>query len=117
MKLFIEIVVFALFSYTIIYYIRIRIFLSKLVNQNEKNADNVARKQIIIAIPVLREQKCICDTIKYFRKITKDIPIIKNTINIKYIYFLIITLSYILYMFFIVYKGFGHITYYEEIKH
>lgn len=79
MKLFIEIVVFALFSYTIIYYIRIRIFLSKLVNQNEKNADNVARKQIIIAIPVLREQKCICDTIKYFRKITKDIPIILIT--------------------------------------
>ena len=49
--------------------------------------------------------------------VTKDIPIIKNTINIKYIYFLIITLCYILYMFFIVYKGFGHMTYYEEIKH
>lgn len=77
MKLFIEIIIFLLLVYTIFFFIRTKIFIKKLVKQKRNNQAN--NKQIIIAIPVLREQKCICDTVRHFKKITKDIPIVLIT--------------------------------------
>lgn len=77
MKLFIEIIIFLLLAYTVFFYIRTKIFIKKLAKQeNDIKANN---KQIIIAIPVLREQNCICSTVKYFKSIIKDIPIVLIT--------------------------------------
>jgi len=77
MKLFIEIIIFLLLTYTISFYIRTQIFIKKSVKQ--KNNSQLNNKQMIIAIPVLREQKCIFDTVKYFKEITKGIPIVLIT--------------------------------------
>ncbi len=78
MKLCIEIIIALMLSYTIFAYIRTKIFLKKVSKQYKKQY-KTNNKKIVIAIPVLREQKCICDTVKYFKEIAQDIPIILIT--------------------------------------
>lgn len=77
MKIYSTIFVILLLVYTLFFYIRAKICIHKIKGV-KKLKDNIKEKnnKIIIAIPVLREQKCIEDTIEYFSKITKDIPII-----------------------------------------
>ena len=77
MKTYSTIFVILLLIYTLFFYIRAKICIHK-IKEDKKLKDNIKEKnnKIIIAIPVLREQKCIEDTIEYFSKITKDIPII-----------------------------------------
>lgn len=77
MKLFIEIIIFLLLAYTAFFYIKTEIFIKKLKKRKNNNKEN--NKQIIIAIPSLREQNCICSTVKYFTEIAKDIPIVLVT--------------------------------------
>ena len=57
--------------------IKTKLFIKDYKKHN-KNIDNVKSyyKDIIIVIPVLREQNCIYDTIKYFRSIENNIPIV-----------------------------------------
>ena len=80
MDLFVKLTITGLIFYTIFFYIRTKIFLNKAINEknNIKQIEQKSR-EIIIAIPVLREQNCIENTIKYFNTITKDIPIILIT--------------------------------------
>lgn len=56
----------------------IRTFLFIKLNVKTIRFDNklLNNKKIIIAIPCLREQSCIEDTIKYFTQIANDIPIV-----------------------------------------
>ena len=77
MKLVIEIIIFLLLAYTAFFYIRTEIFIKKLKKRKSNNKEN--NKQIIIAIPALKEQNCIYDTVKYFKEIAKDIPIVLIT--------------------------------------
>ena len=77
MKLFIEIIIFLLLAYTVFFYIRTKIFIKK--SAKKKNKDQANNKQMIISIPLLREQNCICDTVKYFKEINEDIPIVLIT--------------------------------------
>lgn len=80
MELYIKLIVIGLIFYTIFFYIRAKIFLNKALNtKNNEKSIKKDRKELIIAIPVLREQKCIEDTIKYFYKIAKNIPIVLIT--------------------------------------
>lgn len=80
MELFVKLVIIGLILYTIFFYIRSKIFLTKIMKE-KNNVRQIKQKdkKIIIAIPVLREQNCIEDTIKYFNTITKDIPIVLIT--------------------------------------
>ncbi len=60
------------------------LFIKKIKNDNITILDDV-EKQIIVAIPCLREQNCIEETIKHFRKITPDdIPILIITTQKEY---------------------------------
>ena len=80
MDLFIQLIITGLIFYTIFFYIRTKIFLKKAIHEkNNIKQINPNSKEIIIAIPVLREQNCIENTIKYFNEITRDIPIILIT--------------------------------------
>lgn len=77
MKIFIELISFSLIFYTIIFYIRYTMFVYKIKKENNSvKTETKESKNIIIAIPCLREQRYIEDTVKYFTKVTKDIPII-----------------------------------------
>jgi hypothetical protein len=80
MDLFVKLVIVGLIFYTIFFYIRTKVFLNKVVKER-KNIKQINKKskKIIIVIPVLREQKCIENTIRYFNAITNDIPIILIT--------------------------------------
>lgn len=80
MDLFVKLMIAGLIFYTIFFYIRTKIFLNRAVKER-KNIKQVNKKskKVIIAIPVLREQKCIENTIRYFNEIIKDIPIILIT--------------------------------------
>lgn len=80
MELFVEITTYILILYTMFLYIRRKIFIVQLLKK-KKNINNIKKDniQIIITIPVLKEQKCICDTVKYFREISGDLPIILIT--------------------------------------
>lgn len=80
MDLFVKLIITGLIIYTIFFYIRTKTFLSRaLKEKRSKKQINKKSKNIIIAIPVLREQNCIENTIKYFNTITKDIPIVLIT--------------------------------------
>lgn len=80
MDLFVKLMITGLIVYTIFFYIRTKIFLNKAVDgKSNIQQVNQKSKELIIAIPVLREQNCIEDTIKYFNAITKDIPIVLIT--------------------------------------
>lgn len=80
MDLFVKLIITGLIFYTIFFYIRTKIFLNKAMKKKRSIKQiNKKSKNIIIAIPVLREQNCIENTIKYFNAITKDIPIILIT--------------------------------------
>ena len=80
MDLFVKLIIIVLIFYTIFFYIRAKIFLNKAIKEssNIKQINN-KEKELIIAIPVLREQNCIEDTIKHFNKIVKDIPLVLIT--------------------------------------
>lgn len=80
MELFVKLIITVLIFYTIFFYVRTKIFLNRAVKErNNIKQINKKSKEIIIAIPVLREQRCIENTIKHFCKITKDIPIVLIT--------------------------------------
>lgn len=80
MVMFTELMITGLVFYTVFFYIRTKIFLNKAMNEkNNIKQINRKSKEVIIAIPVLREQNCIEDTIKYFNIIAKDIPIVLIT--------------------------------------
>lgn len=80
MDLFIKLIITILIFYTIFFYIRAKIFLNKSISEKSNIKQiNKNGKELIIAIPVLREQNCIEDTIKYFNTIAKDIPIVLIT--------------------------------------
>lgn len=64
--------------YTLFFTLRTNRFL-KNVNRNYNGTKCKSDHKIIIAIPCLREQNCIEDTIKYFKKISLNIPIILIT--------------------------------------
>lgn len=75
----IKLVIILLIIYSLFFLVRAIICINKVKKEKSKreNKDSVkCNKNIIIAIPCLREQKCIEDTIKYFTEIAKDIPII-----------------------------------------
>lgn len=77
---FVKLMITGLILYTIFFYIRTKNFLNKAMNgKNNIKQINKKSKEIIVAIPVLREQNCIEDTIKYFNTIIKDIPIVLIT--------------------------------------
>lgn len=80
MNLFVKLIIASLIFYSIFFYVRSKIFLNRVINER-KNIKRINKnsKNIIIAIPVLREQKCIEDTIEYFNTIAKDIPIVLIT--------------------------------------
>ena len=69
------IIILALIFYTIAFYIRAKKCIN-IIKKQENNSKINCDKEIIIAIPCLREQSCIEETIKYFSKIAKNIPII-----------------------------------------
>lgn len=69
------IIILALIFYTIAFYIRTKKSIN-IIKKQENNSKTNCNKKIIIAIPCLREQACIEETIKYFSKIAKNIPII-----------------------------------------
>lgn len=80
MDLFVKLVIASFIFYTIFFFIRTKIFLNKAMKEkNNIKQINQKSKEIIIAIPVLKEQNCIEDTIKYFNTITNDIPIVLIT--------------------------------------
>lgn len=80
MDLFVKLIITVLIFYTIFFYIRTKIFLNRAMNEKKSIKQiNKKNKNIIIAIPVLREQNSIENTIKYFNTITKDIPIVLIT--------------------------------------
>lgn len=80
MDLFVKLIIIGLIFYTIFFYIRTKIFLNRAIKEkNNIRQINKKSKEIIIAIPVLREQNCIEETIKYFNTITKNIPIVLIT--------------------------------------
>lgn len=77
MEVYIKIIILGILLYTAVFYIRYKIFIKKVKSKNvhlKKELNN--KKNIIIAIPCLREQNYIEDTVKHFRKIDKDIPIV-----------------------------------------
>lgn len=77
MKIYVQVVILGLILYTIIFYIRYKTFIKRVKKGNIQHTKKLNNhKNIIIAIPCLREQKYIEDTVKYFTKITKNIPII-----------------------------------------
>lgn len=76
---YIKLVIILLVIYSLFFLIRAIICINKVKKEKNKHKseDSInCDKNIIIAIPCLREQKCIEDTIKYFTQIAKDIPII-----------------------------------------
>lgn len=81
MKVYIEIIITLIITvlvcYTIFFYVRSILFINK-AKKEKNNSQNIKdnKKKIIIAIPCLREQNCIEDTVRYFCEIAKDIPII-----------------------------------------
>ena len=80
MVLFVKLVIVNLLFYSIFFYIRTKIFLNRAIKEKRNiKQTNLKNKNIIIAIPVLREQNCIEDTIKYFNTIVKNIPIVLIT--------------------------------------
>lgn len=80
MELFVKLIIVCLIFYTIFFYIRTKIFVKIAMCEKDKiKKISKNNKEIIIAIPVLREQNCIEDTIKYFDAITDNIPIILIT--------------------------------------
>lgn len=80
MSFFVKLTIIGLIFNAIFFYIRTKIFLNKVINE-KNNIKQIKQKSkdIIIAIPVLREQNCIEDTIKYFNTITKNMPIVLIT--------------------------------------
>lgn len=80
MDFFVKLTIVTLTFYSIFFYIRTKIFLNKAIKE-KRNVRQISKnsKNIIIAIPVLREQNCIEDTIKYFNIITENIPIVLIT--------------------------------------
>ena len=80
MILFGKIVIYLLLAYTLFSYIRVEKFIKKAV-ESKNNIKNsyTNESKIVIAIPVLREQNCIGDTVKYLREINNNIPIILIT--------------------------------------
>lgn len=80
MDLIVKLIIAGLILYTLFFYIRTKIFIYKTMNEkNNIKEKKQNSKEIIIAIPVLREQNCIEDTVEYFNTITKDIPIVLIT--------------------------------------
>lgn len=63
-----------------IFFIRTKIFLMVAIKK-KREIKQVSEndKSIIIAIPVLREQNCIEETVRYFKTITNNLPIILIT--------------------------------------
>ena len=75
----IKLVIILLIIYSLFFLVRAIICINKVKKEKSKRENKNCvkwNKNIIIAIPCLREQKCIEDTIKYFTEIAKDIPII-----------------------------------------
>lgn len=76
MLFFIVIWIILLFLYSIFLLIKYFWFIRKTKNVNLSNNEKLNENQgIFIAIPCLREQSCIKETVDYFRSIT-DLPII-----------------------------------------
>lgn len=80
MDVFVKLMLIGLILYTIFFCIRTKIFLNKAIDE-KNNSKRISKKskEIIIAIPLLREQNCIEDTVNYFSVITNDIPIVLIT--------------------------------------
>ncbi len=76
MKIYVELIIVLLILYTIFFYIRARLFINKAQKENNTQKIENENNKIIIAIPCLREQKCLEDTVDYFCRIAKDIPIV-----------------------------------------
>ena len=77
MKLIVILISTCFGLYTSFFLIRTEIFLRKAMKEKRyKKPINKESKQIIIAIPVLREQNCIEDTVKYFNSRFNDIPVV-----------------------------------------
>lgn len=75
----IKLVIILLIIYSLFFLVRAIICINKVKKEKSRRENKSSvkcNKNIIIAIPCLREQKCIEDTIKYFTEIAKDIPII-----------------------------------------
>lgn len=80
MNLLVKLIITVLIFYSIFFYIRTEVFFNRVMKEKRSiKRINKKSKNIIIAIPLLREQNCIEDTIKYFNTITKGIPIVLIT--------------------------------------
>lgn len=62
--------------YSLFLLLRTRVFLKRIPKKDKINKNLLLNKKLIIAIPVLREQKCIEKTIEHFCNITSDIKIV-----------------------------------------
>ena len=80
MKLYIISIVVLLCGYTIFSYIKTIVFIRKAKKYKKDTIPQQKNeKNMVIAIPCLREQHHIENTVRHFRNITKDIPIILVT--------------------------------------
>ena len=81
MKIVVIVVIVLFVLYTAFFAFRTNRFL-KNIRINKEKMKKIKQKndsQLVIAIPCLREQNCIEDTVKYFKTISLDIPIILVT--------------------------------------
>lgn len=65
-----------IYLYCLILIIKTKLFLKYNCKNNNTRTETLNDKKLVIAIPCLREQNCIEDTIEYFREISNDIPIV-----------------------------------------
>ncbi|MDD2376804.1 MAG: glycosyltransferase family 2 protein [Clostridia bacterium] len=79
----VKVICIILLIYSFYLIVKTILFINKIKKDNIILDD--IEKQIIVAIPCLREQNCIEETVKYFRKITPDnIPILIITTQKEY---------------------------------
>jgi len=77
MVIFIVSAIFVLVLYTVFFGVRAMLCMKKIKKEKlDRSVPPHFDKNIVIAIPALREQNCIEDTVKYFCEITQDIPIV-----------------------------------------
>lgn len=77
MKLIVILISTCIALYTLFIFIRTEIFLKKALKEKRNiKPTNKKSKNIIIVIPVLREQNYIEDTVKYFNSKFNDIPVV-----------------------------------------